>query len=71
MNEVADTAGGRATDPPPRDALRKLVGKVLLVTFALTALVGAILTPLAGPIVSLMFERQVRRRVLSSPHRES
>ena len=42
------------------DELRNIVGKVLLATFALTALVGAILTPLASPIVSLIFERQVR-----------
>jgi putative peptidoglycan lipid II flippase len=34
-------------EPVQWHVLRKLVGKVLLVTFAMTALVAAILTPLA------------------------
>mmetsp|Transcript_16612 Transcript_16612/g.40859 ORF Transcript_16612/g.40859 Transcript_16612/m.40859 type:complete len:648 (-) Transcript_16612:1604-3547(-) len=45
-------------EPVEWHALRKLVSKVLLVTFAMAVLVAAILAPLAHPIVSLVFERQ-------------
>jgi len=46
--------------------------QVLLVTFAMAVLVAAILAPLAHPIVSLVFERQVGqsacRRLRSHAH---
>ena len=45
-------------EPSQWHILKKLISKVLMVTFALAVLLAAILIPLAHPLVSLVFERQ-------------